>query len=112
MIEEMLPVTECDARIVESELEVSEEMVDSGRGINSRVSENPTLGRGPVEFRFGELWIESEMGSIDWMVDALDAGLSPKVGGALTGGHRGDVGRLPARLGVVSGLGLNMNERS
>lgn len=48
IIEEMLPVREWLARIVDRLLDVSEEMVDSGRGINSIVSENPTRGRGKV----------------------------------------------------------------
>jgi hypothetical protein len=41
----MLPVTECDARMVDIELDVSEDIVDSGRGMNSMVSEKPTRGR-------------------------------------------------------------------
>jgi hypothetical protein len=52
MIEVILPVTECEARTVERELEVSEEIVESGRGMNSTVSEKPTLGREPL---FGTL---------------------------------------------------------
>jgi hypothetical protein len=43
----MLFVTECEALIVDMELDVSDEIVDSGRGINSSVSEKPTLGRAP-----------------------------------------------------------------
>ena len=41
----ILPVTEWEARTVDMELEVSEEIVESGRGMNSMVSENPTRGR-------------------------------------------------------------------
>ena len=48
IIDEMLPVREWLARIVDRLLDVSDEMVDSGRGINSIVSENPTRGRGKV----------------------------------------------------------------
>lgn len=44
-MEEMLPETECPGRAV-MVLEVSLETRDNGRGINSTVSENPTLARG------------------------------------------------------------------
>ncbi len=44
MIDEMLPETECPGRAV-TVLDVSLEMRDSGLGINSRVSEKPTLAR-------------------------------------------------------------------
>lgn len=40
----MLPEIECP-RIVDIELPLSDEMVDNGRGMNSRVSENPTRAR-------------------------------------------------------------------
>lgn len=41
----MLPVTEWLARIVDKLLDVSEDMVESGRGMNSTVSEKPTRVR-------------------------------------------------------------------
>jgi hypothetical protein len=44
----MLPVTEWLARMVDRLLDVSEEIVDSGRGMNSTVSEKPTRARGSV----------------------------------------------------------------
>ena len=42
----MLPVTEWPARIVDRLLDVSDEMVERGRGINSIVSEKPTRALG------------------------------------------------------------------
>ena len=43
----MLPVRECEGRMVDIELEVAEEIVERGRGMNSSLSENPTtLDRG------------------------------------------------------------------
>lgn len=42
--DEMLLFTEWPLR-VDTELSVSEEMVESGRGMNSTLSENPTRGR-------------------------------------------------------------------
>jgi hypothetical protein len=44
----MLPVTEWLAKMVDRLLDVSEEIVDSGRGMNSTVSEKPTRARGRV----------------------------------------------------------------
>lgn len=45
MMDVMLPVTEWLARSVDRLLEVSDDIVDRGRGMNSTVSEKPTLGR-------------------------------------------------------------------
>ena len=45
MTDEMLPETEWVPLTVDMELSVSDEIVDNGRGINSTVSENPTLVR-------------------------------------------------------------------
>lgn len=44
-IELMLPLSEWEGRTVESELDVPVEIVERGRGMNSRVSEKPTRGR-------------------------------------------------------------------
>jgi len=51
-IEEMLPETECPGRAV-TVLDVSLETRDSGLGINSSVSENPTRAFGTALLCFG-----------------------------------------------------------
>lgn len=53
IIDVILPVREWFCRMVDRLLDVSDEIVDKGRGMNSTVSENPTRGRdGPSNDAF------------------------------------------------------------
>lgn len=109
MMEEMLFVAECPpGRIVAYVLVVSVEISDRGRGMNSRVSENPTLARGPP---FGGLsGSGSAVGGSSSGSAAIDSrgvvgsglGLS-SIWGSMAGGlNNGDVGL--SATGLVGAL--------
>ncbi len=110
-IEVMLPVTEWLARMVDKLLDVSEDMVESGRGINSTVSEKPTRVRdGAPTARFstelvfggGALALEPTSG---WDVDLARDGENVDC----SVGSDGVAGRLLPR---VSSEGFRILERS
>jgi len=105
MMEEMLFVAECPpGRIVAYVLVVSVDTSDRGRGMNSRVSENPTLARGPA---FGGVsgsgsaagGRSSGSAAIDSRgVDGSVLG-SSSIGGSIAGGlNNGDIGLRAAGL--------------
>ena len=83
-MDEMLPDIECPRRVA-SVLEDSDESVDSGRGMNSRVSEKPTRAR---------------EGAVD---DGTEGGASSPKEPGLIGGLAGPK---KARLGRVTSAGV------
>lgn len=71
MTEDMLPETECPGRAV-TVLEVSLETRDRGRGMNSRVSEKPTLLRACGLTTGSDSRAEVDLSSLDVSLSGAD----------------------------------------
>ena len=102
MIEEMLPDRECPGRVV-AVLEVSLDTSDSGLGMNSRVSENPTRALVPALGCFGVLSV-AVTGGVG-AVSSCGIGTTSSVGAGGSGcGSMGTSGFCSKPVGLVGAL--------
>lgn len=116
--DDMLPDNEWLRRIVAIELEVSEEIVESGRGMNSNVSEKPTLARGCLLSFLGPEVLPTLVGDMLLSKGAADAVLrgtstsSKGENARVEPGSKGVVGALSPRVRLLGSTGLTIVERS
>lgn len=115
--DDMLPDNEWLRRIVAIELEVSEEIVESGRGMNSNVSEKPTLARGCLLSFLGPETVPTLVGDMlsKGAADAVLRGTSTSSkaeNARLEPGSKGVVGALSPRVRLLGSTGLTIVERS
>lgn len=97
----MLPVTEWPARMVDRVLDVSDEIVERGRGMNSIVSEKPTRGLGKPSNEIVPRWMGGDAEfSRGVMLMAFD--LAPSAEGSSSDGDDAIEGVVGALLPLPS----------